>query len=148
MRFAFEQIPVAYPVPSLSGRTSRPWPMLFMSVVTSTATVPFEARVDSGSDETILDELVAVAAGIDLSTAPTRTCFGIAQGACTVRFAQVKLRPTDGIEFREWPAWVGFVAGLRCPVLGFGGFLQFFTTTLFGDDEAMELTNNRLYPGT
>jgi hypothetical protein len=54
---------------------------------------------------------------------------------------------TDGIEYHEWPAWVGFVKGLRRPLLGFGGFLQFFTATFHGDDEFVELAVNRLYPG-
>jgi hypothetical protein len=52
------------------------------------------------------------------------------------------------MEFREWPAWVGFVNGLRRPVLGFAGFLQFFTATFRGDDEVLDLEVNRLYPGT
>jgi hypothetical protein len=56
---------------------------------------------------------------------------------------------TDGKEQREWPAWVGFTpAKLQSPLLGFAGFLQFFTATLRGDREEVELTINSLYPGS
>jgi hypothetical protein len=56
---------------------------------------------------------------------------------------------TDGKESREWPAIVGFTpARIPYPMLGFAGCLQFFTTTFHGDLEAVDLTINRLYPGT
>ncbi len=121
--------------------------MLYMSATGPTVTKPFLGKVDSASDETLLDETLAHDIGVNLLNAPTCTFGGIVQGGYTARFAQVVLRLTDGIEFREWPAWVGFVAGLRRPVLGIAGFLQFFTTTLFGDDEVVEVQINRLYPG-
>lgn len=67
----------------------------------------------------------------------------------TIRYAQVTLRLTDGTEFREWPAWVGFTsARLKRPLLGFAGFLQFFTATFFGDREQLELATNPLDPGS
>jgi hypothetical protein len=66
-----------------------------------------------------------------------------------VRYATVTLRLTDGIERREWTAWVGFTrAPLRRPLLGFAGFLQFFTATFHGDREEVELAVNSLYRGT
>jgi hypothetical protein len=66
-----------------------------------------------------------------------------------VRYAQVSLRVTDGRERREWAAWAGFTpAKLLSPLLGFAGFLQFFTATFHGDREQVELTVNSLYPGT
>ena len=34
------------------------------------------------------------------------------------------------------------------PLIGFAGFLQFFTATFHGDREQVELTVNALYPGT
>ena len=53
------------------------------------------------------------------------------------------------MEQREWPAWVGFTAAsMPYPVLGFAGFLQFFTATFHGEREEVELTINGLYPGT
>lgn len=67
----------------------------------------------------------------------------------TIRYAQVILRVTDGKEQREWPAWVGFTpAKVQSPLLGFAGFLQFFTATSRGDREEVELTVNSLYRGS
>lgn len=66
-----------------------------------------------------------------------------------LRYAQVRLRVAQGGEFREWPAWVGFTSHpARYPMLGFGGFLQFFSAHFHGDREEVELAVNRLYPGT
>jgi hypothetical protein len=62
---------------------------------------------------------------------------------------KVTLRLFDGVERREWPAWVGFTpARLKQPLLGIAGFLQFFETNLRGALEVAELTVNSLYPGT
>jgi hypothetical protein len=64
-------------------------------------------------------------------------------------YAEVKLRITDGAEQREWQAWVAFTpACIRRPLLGFGGFLQFFTAAFYGDREQVELTTNSFYRGT
>lgn len=53
------------------------------------------------------------------------------------------------MEFREWEAWAGFTAArMRQPLLGFAGFLQYFTATFDGEGEKLELAVNRLYPGT
>lgn len=58
------------------------------------------------------------------------------------------LRISDGHEHREWPARVGFTsAPLHRPLLGFAGFLQFFTATFDGVRELVELTVNSSYPG-
>jgi hypothetical protein len=37
---------------------------------------------------------------------------------------------------------------MQQPILGFAGFLQYFTATFIGDREEVELTVNSLYPGT
>jgi hypothetical protein len=59
------------------------------------------------------------------------------------------LRLTDGVEFREWPALVGFSPALVSQVLfGLTGGLQFFTATFHGDRAEIELSVNPSYPGT
>jgi hypothetical protein len=66
-----------------------------------------------------------------------------------IRYAEVDLRVTDGREFRQWRAWTGFTSTpLKQPLLGFAGFLQYFTATFYNDLEEVELTVNSLYPGT
>jgi hypothetical protein len=63
--------------------------------------------------------------------------------------AEVQLRITDGLENREWTAWVGFTSSrLKRPLLGFAGFLQFFTANALGDLEQVQLTVNNLYRGS
>ena len=45
--------------------------------------------------------------------------------------------------------WVGFTsAPLRRALLGFAGFLPFYSAHFHGDREEVELTVNTLYPGT
>jgi hypothetical protein len=69
--------------------------------------------------------------------------------AAPIRYAEVRIRLSDGQEFREWPARVGFTsAPLKRGLLGFAGFFQFFTATFDGDREHVELAVNALYPGT
>ena len=65
-----------------------------------------------------------------------------------VRYAVAELRLTHGREFRRWPAWIGFAAGLKQPLLGFAGRLQFFGAFFRGDREEVELEVNALYPGS
>ena len=64
-----------------------------------------------------------------------------------------RLPPQDVVVYtsrwREWEAWVGFTpVRLKRSLLGFAGFLQYFTAAFHGDREEVELTVNRLYPGT
>jgi hypothetical protein len=60
----------------------------------------------------------------------------------------VTLRITDGSEFREWQAWVGFTSvRLHRPLLGFAGCLQYFSAHFHGDREELEMTVNSRYPG-
>jgi predicted aspartyl protease len=111
-------------------------------------TIIRDALVDTGADDTVLEEVEAARLGIDLSAAAIYSAGGIGDSAYAVRYAQVTVRLTDGVEYREWPACVGFTpARLKRPLLGFAGFLQFFTATFHGDREQVELTVNPLYPG-
>jgi hypothetical protein len=105
--------------------------------------------LDTGADDTIFPETLAVLIGVDLSNAPSGQGAGSTMAAVPIRYAQVYLRITDGREFREWPAWVGFTpARIYRPLLGFAGFLQFYSAHFHGDREQVELTVNSLYPGT
>ena len=73
---------------------------------------------------------------------------GVASNPVPIRYAQVTLRLTDGHEFREWLAWIGFTtATLRQPLLGFAGCLQFFDANFRGSREEVELASNSAYPG-
>jgi hypothetical protein len=105
--------------------------------------------LDAGSDDTVFPERVAQTIGLDLSQAPTGSGFGFGLTTGILRYAEVKLRITDGREFCEWPARVAFTpTRLLRPLLGFAGFLQFFRACYDGELEEVELTTNGLYPGT
>jgi hypothetical protein len=105
--------------------------------------------LDPGSDETIFPQVAAVLAGIDLTNAPTGVVTGVGRVNVQLRYAEVTLRIAGVNELREWRAWVGFTtAPLTRPLLGFAGFLQFFTAHFYGDREEVELEVNGLYPGT
>lgn len=148
MRFPYQLIKRPNPSISLGGRTEQPRPIVSLALIGPAQTVVRDAQVDSGSDETFFPESVANLIGIDLKNAPLESFKGQGGGQMVARFAQITLRMSDGIEFREWPVWVGLVPfGLSRPVLGFGGFLQFFDATLRGADETVDLVVNRLYPG-
>ena len=74
---------------------------------------------------------------------------GVGGAAYRLCYAQVTMRVSDGVEFRSWPAWVGFTnAPLNQPILGYAGFLQFFDATFRGHAEEVELAVNPSYPGT
>jgi predicted aspartyl protease len=149
LRFAYRPFQVARPLVTLAGRLTRPRPVIPVTIISPTGTLLTGGLLDTGADDTILLETVAQQLGIDLSNTPTASGAGFGMQAATVRFAEVTLRIADPNEQREWQAWVGFTtARLRQPLLGYAGFLQFFTATFHGDHEQVELTVNATYSGT
>jgi hypothetical protein len=149
MRFRYSPVLVHSPVLTLGGRSVRPRPIVDCAVIGPTNTVVTPALLDSGADECIFSELIAVQIGLKLSAAPSRTTNYLRLGNTPIRYGAVIFRSTDGIEFREWSALVAF-ARLRMPyaLLGFAGCLQFFDSCFFGAREGVELTVNPTYPGT
>jgi hypothetical protein len=120
-----------------------------VSVIGPRQTAVERGLLDTGADDTVFPESVAARIGVDLTNAPTGELFAAGSVPVIVRYALVNLRITDGHEFREWPAWVGFTASwLKQPLLGFAGFLQFFTAVFRGKEQEVELEVNSLYPGT
>jgi hypothetical protein len=138
------------PSVSLGGRWAKPRPILSVTLIGPGGGTYLDAGLlDTGSDEIIYPLRAATIAGIDLANAPSATVTGVGFGAAQLRYAEVTLRIAGSSELREWRAWVGFTSSpLPRPLLGFAGFLQFFTAQFFGDREEFDLTVNRLYPGT
>jgi hypothetical protein len=148
MRFDYGQFAPRTLVPSLRGRLSRPRPILSVTLIGPTGTSPQDSLLDTGADDTVFPDWVAAQIGVDLTRAPAGVGAGIGQGAFGLRFAEVKLRIADNHERREWRAWVGFsAAAIRYPMLGYTGFLEYFTATFHGDRQEVELTVNGTYPG-
>lgn len=147
--FHYKVVAVSHAVVALGGRWSRPRPLLPIAVVGPSNTSAVDGHLDTGSDDTIFSERLAARIGVDLTNASMGQLTTANLMNAPVRYAQVILRLADGKERREWPAWVGFTpAKLQSPLLGFAGFLQFFTAIFRGDREEVELTVNSLYPGT
>jgi hypothetical protein len=149
LRFHYKLIRVSHAVVSLGGRWVRPRPLIDVTVIGPAASRLRMAILDPAADDTIFPTTLASVLGVDLTNAPRGTSSGVGSQGIAVQYAQVKLRLTDGCEFREWPAWIGFTsATLPYPMLGFAGCLQFFSAHFLGDREEVELTVNSLYPGT
>ena len=136
------------PVWPLGGRPGRPRPVFSVTVIGPGGGHPIDGLLDTGADDTVFPDFVAANVGLDLSAAPTGGASGVGMVAAAIRYAEVRLRVTDGQELREWPARVGFTAApLKRALLGYAGFLQFFTATFDGHRERVELAVNGLYPG-
>jgi hypothetical protein len=149
LHYHYQLFSLNHSIPSLGGRWVRPRPIVSVTLIGPKDTRARDALLDSGADDTLFPEKLAADLGIDLTNAPQTTGSGIGGRQVPVRYAQLNLRLSDGIELREWTAWVGFTPGpLSLPVLGFAGCLQFFKATFFGDVEKVELEVNQLYPGT
>jgi hypothetical protein len=146
--FPYTVVTANHAVVPLGGRWSRPRPLIMVSAIGPKNTIPTEGRLDTGSDDTVFPDNLAALIGVDLSNAPIGQNRTANRSLVTVRYAQITLRITNGVERREWPAWVGFTPAIHRPLLGFAGFLQFFTATFRGDREEVELTVNSFYPGT
>jgi hypothetical protein len=126
----------------------RPRPLVHVTLLSGSNTAFANGLLDSGADDTVFPDSVALRLGLDLSNAPLGEATGIIATPVPVRYAQVTLRLTDGHEFCEWLAWVGFTAApLRQPLLGFAGCLQFFDSDFRGEREEVDLATNSLYPG-
>jgi hypothetical protein len=137
------------PILTLGGRFSRPQPLVPVTLIGPGNSNLVEGLLDSGAEDTVFPEYLAARVGLDLTNAPTGSATGVGGPPIPLRYAEVSLRIAGAQELREWRAWVGFTTvALRRPLLGFAGFLQFFTATFHGDLEEVELTINSLYPGT
>jgi len=148
MRFSYQSTTHHLPLVSLGGRMERPRPVVAATLIGPARSWCMDSLLDTGADDTVFPEWVAVALGIDLTNAPMGAASGVGAGLGVLRYAQVTMRIADNQEQREWTAWVGFTAAKsRYPLLGFAGFLQFFTATFFGDREEVELTINSRYRG-
>jgi hypothetical protein len=146
--FPYRKLRTKAPVWTLGGRQDRPKALLVVSIVGPLAIDVKEGLLDTGADDTVLPIQVAQTIGIDLSTAPVGEAIGVGGMPLSVQYAEVKLRLTDGREFREWTARVAFTATpMRRPLLGYAGFLQFFDALFRGAREEVELTANHLFPG-
>jgi len=148
MVFPYRRFRLKSPVLTLGGRAERPRPVLDVGIIGPMGSRVLPSLLDTGADDTIFPATLAATLGIDLSQAPAVAAAGVGLVPVIVRLAEVTLRIAAGKERREWRAGVAFSpVPLRQPLLGFAGFLQYFTATFHGDREEVELAVNSLYPG-
>lgn len=105
--------------------------------------------LDTGSDETVFEDVLAAKLGIDLSQAAERQV-GLAgrPDPLRCRYASVELRISDGRETYEWTATVGFVsAPLAYSLLGYAGCLEYFDVSFHGVAREALLVPNASFPG-
>jgi hypothetical protein len=148
LRFRYKLLPSKRPIVSLDGRMVRPRPLIVVALLGPAGTIVETAHVDPGADDCVFPSYLARKIGIDLGSGPQGEASGVGQAPIALRYAKVRLRVAGADERCEWPAWAAFTdAPLNHPLLGFAGFLQFFTATFHGDAEEVELAVNELYPG-
>jgi len=149
LKFSYHRFRSPRPIWTLQNSLFRPRPTIFVTVKGPGGAWNELGLVDTGSDDTVFPGYVARIIGLDLTQAPTRTASGVGKVPAVIHLAEVILKITDGREIREWPARDGFTSTpLKSPLLGFAGFLQYFSANFQGDQEVLELTVNSLYPGT
>lgn len=149
-RFPYSLHPMPRPVVSLAGRLARPRPFIPLVVINPVTAQWVRCRglVDSGADDVVFPLSVAELVGIDLSQAVIRTAQGMTGTATPIWYARVGLQlSNDEGDIIEWESMVAFCEkSTQYGLLGFAGFLQYFTTTFRGDDEDVELVPNDLMP--
>jgi len=148
MTFRYSLKKTHRPVQSLNGRMARPRAIISFAISGRGGLhADREGLLDTGADDTVFEGWIAAKIGLDLTDAPEGEAQGVGGVVTAVRYAVVTFRISDGIESREWDAWVAFTsARLRQPLPGFAGFLQFFDAHFFGQREEVELTANGLFP--
>ncbi len=151
MRFPYLAAPAKSPIPSLAGSITRPRPIIAARVIGSTGTRLIDGLLDTGSDETVLEEWIAHLIGIDLSQSVHRDVGLVGRmQPVRVKYASVQMRVTDRVQkVHEWRAVIGFTpTRLRYQLFGYAGFLQFFNTEFLGDDREVILQPNKAFSGT
>ncbi len=147
-RYRYKLLATKHPVVSLAGRMVRPRPLIAVTLIGPAGTIVETAHLDPGSDDTVFPVYLAAKIGVDLTAAPQGEAAGVGNLVVPLRYAQATLRLASGQERCEWQAWVASTeAPLKRPLLGFAGFMQFFTATFHGDQEEVELAVNSLFPG-
>jgi hypothetical protein len=151
MKVRYTAVPVRQPIPSLGGSRVRYRPLLAVMLTGPTGALIRDGLLDTGSDDTVFSEDLAVLLGLDLRVADERqVALAGRPGPIRCRYAAVQVRISDGAqETYTWTAVLGFVAGrLHYNLLGHAGFLQFFQAGFDGDLLEATLLPNRHFPGT
>jgi hypothetical protein len=153
--FPYLSVPlIGPPPPTLPPGTLVRWrpfvPIRVHSLTTGQDYDINEALVDSGADDTIFPMDVATLTGIallPLGSIGHSIRWGTSRHP--IRFGEVRLELSDGIEAWNWNAIVAFTpAPIRYPLLGQASFFSFFDITFKGEAREVSLETNPSFPGT
>ena len=150
MRFPYLPARVSLPRVTLGGGRVRHRPVVPFRVIGPGNFLIRDGLLDTGADETVVEDWMAGYLGIDLTQAPEETVNLVGRpGTIACRYATVELLITDVRETCRWSALVGFVPlRLQYQLLGHAGFLEYFEAEFRGADREVFLTANRTFAGT
>ena len=152
LQFSYQDEPLSGPPPpSLPPMSTVRWRPLIPAIVlgpTGKQRIFARAVLDPGADDTVFPLALAGLLGVPLRTHIGHGLRWRGQ-AYPLRFGDVELELSDGVQVCRWPAVIGFSqAPMRYPILGLSGCLQFFDASFFGEDRVVRLEVNRSFPGT
>ena len=152
LRFPYQDEPLTNPPPpSLPALATVRWrPLVPVTIFGPTGKRRFfpRALLDPGADDTVFPLPIAGLLGVALLADGGHGLRWRGQGY-SLRFGDVALELSDGLEVWQWSAIVGFSqAPIRYPILGICGCLQFFDARFLGQTRFVELETNGSYPGT
>jgi hypothetical protein len=137
--------------PSLPASATVRWrPLVPVTILGPTARRRFfpRALLDPGADDTVFPLAIAGLVGVALRPDSGHVLRWRGQGYA-LRFADVSLELSDGVEVWRWSAVIGLSpAPLRYPILGLAGCLQFMDARFLGESRIAQLEANRSFPGT
>jgi hypothetical protein len=104
--------------------------------------------LDPGADDTVFPLAIAALLGVNLRS-PSGHGLRWRGQAYVLRFGDVELELSDGIQVYRWPAVIAFSqAPLHYPILGLSGCLQYFDATYLGEDRIIRMSANGSFIGT
>jgi hypothetical protein len=124
-------------------------PIIPFTLAGPSEALDFFGLVDTGADETYLTRRMADRLGLVVDEA-TEHIIESASGEVAVRYAQVMIELTDGVESYRWPISVGITdQDWTEAILGHSGFLEYFDVLFRGHEHEVVLTRNvAVLPGT
>jgi hypothetical protein len=148
--FPLRIYPTRRPVPSLRGGTTRPKPVIPLTVIGPGGVDLCQVLVDTGADDIVFRLLTATKTGISLLNLPQGGARGVgAPAPATLYYAPVILALDDGVQSCRWRATVAFSPAIGpFPLFGIAGGLEFFRTTLDVGALQVELIPKLTLPAT
>ena len=126
-------------------------PEVVIHVSSGSRSLAIQALVDTGSDETVLPISLAAILQIHLDDSLANAAAGVGGHEVRLIPGQVDLMLADGTENFRWKSTVSFLEtydpDVEVALLGFAGFLQYFTVSFDSEVLCVSLSPNSKFPG-